>query len=223
MKFKIALLLSMILLISIACSRIEEKKEDPQDSYDRYYESLKVLNDLTFTGVNELKEDQLEGKEYYHFFYEKGTLTKIKSYSTISKSFYELNKYIFNVNKEWKEININDSPRLKEYSFSNSRELIKFVITYDESLKPASFQVIPFNIDYDNFNILGRSVVYSGKITLNSQKFIDTITWLDSNAEYKFSYDSKKNLAVKNVYNKGSLLYEYRFKLNKYGTAESVK
>lgn len=221
MKYKYILLLITLIIFTLSCSRFEEKQTITKGKYEKYYQFIKVNNDLTLTGVNELEQDQLENNEYFKFFYENQQLVKIKSFSSIGNYFHELNKYIFNVNKEFSEININTKSNSKEYTFLNSRDLVKFVLTYKDE-QPTSVQVIPFNIKYDNFNILGRSVVYSAKI-LSSDNRIKSIDWNDSNAQYKFNYDKAGSLLSKEIYNNNNILYEYKFDLNNNGIAVGIK
>lgn len=221
MRIKLILVMFICLML-IACWVKPKMIQSGSDKSDRYFQYLKVNNDLTFSGANELTLETLEGKEYFHFVYEKNVLTNIISHSSISNSFYELNKYIFNVNEEWKEITIKATDISREYTFTNNEELIKFVISYQNNL-PTSFKVLPFKINYDNFNVLGKSVIYSGKVKYNDKGSLDKIIWLDSKAEYFYIYDKKNILTAKNIYNNGSILYEYRFKLNDYDIVESVK
>lgn len=223
MKFRILLLISMLVILFLGCSKIDDKPIDEKEITERYFQLLKVNDDLTFSGMNELSKEDLVDKDYYQFFYKKGKIQKIKSFSSISISFHELNKYIFNVHKEWKEILISSSPRSKEYTFVNNGELVKFIIAYNDRNLPVSFQVLPFNIDYDNFNILSNSVVFNGNIIYNDRNLIDKITWFDSNAEYRYNYDKKNRLSSKEIYKNNVILYEYRFSLNKYGTVDSIK
>ena len=142
-KVKIFLILFVFLVIISGCSYKDEKVPQEEEIAVRYYEFLKVNNDLTLSGVKEIKEDDLAEMDYYQFHYNKGQLVKIISHSSLTKSFHELNKYIFNVNKEWREINILSSNSTKEYTFSNDKELIKFLFTYNNQKRPVSFQVIP--------------------------------------------------------------------------------
>jgi hypothetical protein len=223
MKFKALIIFILLIFLIIGCSKNDDKKGLEQETTYRYYEFLKVNNDLTFSGVNELKNNQLTDNEYYQFTYNKGELTRIKSFSSMPKSFHELNKYIFNVNKEWKDININNSTTSKEYTFTNDGDLIKFIISYNDKNLPTSFQVLPFTINYDNFGILGRSVVYSGKIIFDKKKLLDKIIWLDSQAEYRYQYDKNNDVSVKNIFNNGSVLYEYRFSNTNKGIAEGIE
>lgn len=222
MKTKVILVI-LISIILTACWVNSKENQPKPDINDKYFEYLKVNSNLTFSGAKEITVNDLKGKEYYHFTYKNGVLIKIKSHSSVSNSFHELNKYIFNVNKEWKEININTSAKAIEYSFTNNIELIKFIISYNEQKIPIKFQVLPFNLTYDNFNILGKSVVCSGKFAYNDDNLLDKILWLDSNTEYRYIYDKKGNLNIKNIYNNGSILFEFRYELNKFGIVESVK
>ncbi len=223
MKFRILLLVSLMIFLFIGCSKIEDNQKSEEEVFQRYFEFLKVNNDLTFSGVNEISKSNLENKEYYQIFYNKGKVFKIISYSSIANSFQELNKYIFNINKQWKEINITSSANAKQYTFSNNVDLIKFDISYNESGLPTNFQVLPFNITYDNFKILGRSVVYAGQVKYNNKNLIEKIVWLDSKAEYQYYYDKSNNIETKNIYNNGNVLYEYRFEYNKNGIVEGIK
>lgn len=222
MSFKNIILFSLIILLSLSCSKIDDSHKEQKDDYEKYFQLIKVNNDLTLTGINEIKEDQLEGEEYFHFFYKNKKLVKIISNSSLANSFHELNKYIFNINKEFREIHINKSQDSIEYTFLNNKELIKFIISYNDDEFPLSFQVIPFNLTYDNFNILGRSVVYTGEIYSQDSK-IKSIKWGDSKAEYKFDYDSKSNLVSKRIYNNESILYEYIYKLGSKGVVVGIK
>lgn len=221
MKIK-SILVILISLMLMGCWFNNKQIQLTPEKSEKYYELLKVNNDLTFSGANELTENDIADKEYYHFIYEKGLLKKIISHSSITVSFHELNKYIFNVNKEWKEINITHAENSKEYTFNNKVELIKFNIQYDSNGLPTSFQVLPFNIDYDSFNILGRSMVYSGKTFYNKENLLEKITWIGSNAEYRYGYD-KKNIRNKQIYKDNETTFEYKFVLSRYGTIQSIK
>ena len=222
MKCKL-LLIILISITFIGCWVKSKEKQSVSDRNDRYFEYLKVNNDLTLSGVNELSGNKLEGKEYYHFTYKNGKLKNIKSYSSLAKSFHELNKYIFNVNKEWKEININSSSNTIEYSFTNDVELIKFIISYNDKRLPSKFQVLPFNITYDNYNILGKTIVCSGEFLYNKEELLEKILWIDSNTEYRYIYNKKGYLTTKSIYHNESTLYEYRFDLDKYGIFKGIE
>lgn len=222
MSFK-SILVVFVCLVLIGCWVQPKDNQTVSDEIDRYFEFLKVNNDLTFSGVNELSVDKLVGKEYYLFTYKKGVLTNILSFSSVSKSFHELNKYIFNVNKEWKEINIQSTLTSQAYTFTNDGDLIKFIITYNEQKLPTKFQVLPFNINYDIFNILGNSVVYSGNLIYSKNKLLNKIIWLDSDAEYVYQYDRDNNVTFKDILNNGTTLYEYRFENIKQGIAKGIK
>jgi len=91
-----------MIFLFIGCSKIEDNQKSEEEVSERYFEFLKVNNDLTFSGVNEISKSNLENKEYYQIFYNKGNVFKIISYSSIANSFQVLNKYIFNINKQWK-------------------------------------------------------------------------------------------------------------------------
>lgn len=223
MKFARFVTVLIGLLLIFGCSRIADKKEQTLDSETKYYEFLKVNNDLTFSGVKELTQANLAGKEHYVFSYKKGVLTNIKSKSCLGASFYELNKYIFNVNKEWKEIIINNSTLQKQYTFTNHDELIRFDITCDEEGYPLKFKVIPFKITYDSFSILGNSVVYAGEFSYNEQHLIDVINWTGSEAVYNFKYNKENEVVRKSIYSQKQLRYEYEFELNKKGLIINIK
>lgn len=221
MKLLRLLLPAFTLLFLFACSKIEDKSKDLSGNYERYFKFIKVNNDLTFSGVSELDKENLINNEYFHFFYNNNKLTKIKSHSSLANSFHELNKYIFNINKDFKDINIFYNKNSKDITFFGDKELVKFSLTYQNNL-PISFQVIPFNLNYDNFGILGRSIVYSGLIKYDNNN-LNSIKWDDSNAEYKFFYDKKGNLISKSIFHNGSQLYEYIYKLNDKGIVIGIK
>lgn len=223
MKFARFVIVVFGLLLIFGCSRIADKKEQTLDSETKYYEFLKVNNDLTFSGVKELSKDDLVGKEHYVFSYKTGVLTNIKSNSNLGASFYELNKYIFNVNKEWREIVIINTPLLKQYTFTNYEELIRFDITCDEEGYPLKFKVIPFKITYDNFSILGNSVVYAGEFGYNEQRLIDVINWTGSEAVYRFEYNKANEVVSKSIFFQKQLRYEYEFELDKKGIVTNIK
>ncbi|MBI9031271.1 hypothetical protein JEZ13_04625 [bacterium] len=222
-KLKFLVIIIVILLLISGCSYKEDKVPKDQEVALRYYEFLKVNDDLTISGVNEINSEDLVDREYFQFIYKKGQVSKIISHSSLANSFHELNKYIYNVNKEWKEINIINSSSAKEYTFSYDKELIKFLLTYNNQQEATSFQVIPFNINYDNFNILGRSVIYTGKFVYNTDKLLEKIIWNDSNAEYHYTYNKNNIMMTKNIYQKGSILYEYRYESNKQGIVIGIK
>ncbi len=222
MKYCKIVLLFLFILLALSCSKFDDKSGLDKEKYEKYYENIKVNNDLTFSGVMEIKKENLEDKEYFHFFYDNNELVKIESHSDLSNSFYELNKYIFNVNKDFREINILRKANYLEYIFLNNKDLIKFSILYSENNEPKSFNVIPFKINYDNFNVLGNSVVYSGAIEYKDNK-IKSIDWSESNAKFNFSYDNKNNLTSKQIFNNNKLLYEYNFKLSTEGIVVGIR
>ena len=79
MKFKALIIFILQLFLIIGCSKNDDKKGLEQEIIYRYYEFLKVNNDFSFSGVNELNKSQLAESEYYQFTYNKGQLNKIKS------------------------------------------------------------------------------------------------------------------------------------------------
>ncbi len=211
MKKLVFIIVLLILLLSCTTTRKNTEKTSDVQKKVVHYEDIRVNSNFEIEGVNRLDEVDENTKGNYVFTYVGNKLIKINSNTHLTRSYFELSKYIFGVNKEWNRLYVDYTNKSRSYRFFyNDTELIKFIVNKSNDDLVSTFEVIPFQINYDSFNILSKGKYYSGKVLYNDSKLVSKIEWDNSDASFDYQYN-KSILTKKTINENKNVLFEYNY------------